>query len=312
MQRILLSTLACTMLCLGCGTNAPQNKEQQTEDHTSDMSNERASELLSGFITAFGGAWENGDPEGIAATFTEDGIRVIGGAQEVFNGRASIAASFGGVQDGEPLQNTRVEIVTTDARFVSEDLVIGCGYFKILNETNEILSEGKWGNTYRLEGDELLMLMESAYRSSDAVDEVANANAVQKLQPNWDCGGSLACAQVAANVAAFVSSFNAESPNELSMLFREDGIRSVSELSKIALGRESILETFQSAGGGVLSADMKGFRDVGNNLAVAHGQWKISDGKGGVAAFGQWGNIFETSETNARLVMESAGRFLVD
>ena len=300
------------MFGLGCGTNTSQNEELQIEDSTPNMSNDRASELLNGFAVAFGSAWANGDPEAIAATFTEEGIRIIGGAQEAFTGREAIASSFGAVTDGGGLQNTHVEITTTDARFVSEDLVIGCGYFKILNETNEVLTEGKWGNTYRVEGDKLLMLMESSYRSATSVNEVANAKAIQEMQLDWDCGGSLACAHVDANVAAFVSNYNAHTLDELTLLFREDGIRSVSELSEIAVGRESVLKSLQSDGGGVLAADMKGFRNVGNNFAVAHGQWRTLALDGSVTAFGQWGNIFETSEKEALLVMESAGRFLVD
>ncbi len=44
--------------------------------------------LMNGFTMAFGTAWANGDPAGIAETFAADGVRIIGGAQEAFNGRA--------------------------------------------------------------------------------------------------------------------------------------------------------------------------------------------------------------------------------
>jgi hypothetical protein len=205
-----------------------------------------------------------------------------------------------------------VDITTTDVRFVSADLIIGCGYFKIMNASDEELIEGKWGNTYRVEGDELLMLMESAYRSGEAVDEVANAGSVQEMQADWDCADSKACAQVDANVAAFVSNFNANQRDEVSMLFRADGIRSVSGNPEIALDRAGVLKSLQGENEGALSAQMKGFKEVGNNLVVAHGQWQVQGPNGDVAAFGQWGNLFETSDSGALLVMESAGRHLVD
>jgi len=312
MKRLLWSVGVLSVLSLGCGTNATQDAENQTEDSTPTQGNERAIALMNGFTMAFGTAWANGDPAGIAETFAADGVRIIGGAQEAFNGRAEIAASFGEVADGGKLQNTHVEIVTTDARFVSEDLVIGCGNFQIMSEADEVLIEGKWGNTYRVEDGELRMLMESAYRSASVVDEAANANSTQELQEAWDCGTSEACAQVDANIASFVSSFNANAAEDVTLLFREDGIRSVSALPEIAIGREAILNSLQGDSSGVLSAEMTGFMEVGNNLVIAHGQWNVSGPDGSVAAFGHWGNLFETSETGALLVMESAGRYLVD
>ena len=312
MKNLMHAGLVLMIIGVGCGTTPETTNQTESNVVPTDVSSARAETLMGGFIDAFGSAWANGDAEGIAATYTEDGVRIIGAAQKAFNGREEIAASFGEVAEGGKLQNTHVDITTTDVRFVSEDLIIGCGHFKIMNASDEALIEGKWGNTYRVEGDELLMLMESAYRLGEAVDEAANAGTVQEMQADWDCADSKACAQVDANVAAFVSNLNANKRDEVSMLFRADGIRSVSGNSEIALDRAGVLKSLQGENGGTLSAQMKGFKDVGNNLVVAHGQWQVQGPNGDVAAFGQWGNLFETSDSGALLVMESAGRYLVD
>ena len=52
-----------------------------------------------------------------------------------------------------------------------------------------------------------------------------------------------------------------------------------------------------------------GYRDLGNSIVIAHGQWNESDPSGALLAFGQWGNIFKIEDGQAKLLMESAGVF---
>jgi uncharacterized protein (TIGR02246 family) len=296
----------------GCGSDSVNPPGSPSASATLDLSAESARVLMDGFSNSFSAAWSDGSPEGVADMFTDDGVRIVGNAQVSFNGKDEIAASFAEIATGGALQQTHVDITTTDARFVAEDLVIGCGTWRIMNTSDEVVMDGKWGNTYRLANGELRMLMESAYQSATDVDEEANVAVVQEMQADWDCGDSETCAQVEANVAAFVSNFNTNNLENISMLFRADGIRTVSALPEIALDRAGVLKSLQGEEGGALSAELKGFKDLGNNLVLAHGQWNTDDSEGEVVAFGQWGNLFETSESGALLVMESAGRFLID
>ena len=90
------------------------------------------------------------------------------------------------------------------------------------------------------------------------------------------------------------------------MLFKEEGIQSVDGKDGIIMGRQQIKDTEIYADGNKLNANVMGYRYLGNNIAIAYGNWSsTSDDNAKVT--GQWGNLFKIEGDEALLIMESAG-----
>jgi hypothetical protein len=77
MKKLALkSVLGAALLFLSCKSEIKQV----------DTSLERASALMETTSAEFKSAWDSGNLEALAATFTEDGIRVLSGSQEAIVG----------------------------------------------------------------------------------------------------------------------------------------------------------------------------------------------------------------------------------
>jgi hypothetical protein len=150
----LTSVLGAALLFLSCKSEIKQV----------DTSLERASALMETTSAEFKSAWDSGNVEALAATFTEDGIRVISGSQEAIVGSAAIYESFGLAHaEGSRFMGSHIELTVVDTQFISDDIMIGSGSFHILNAANESLEQGNWGNVYKVIDNKARLLMESAF-----------------------------------------------------------------------------------------------------------------------------------------------------
>ena len=250
--------------------------------------------------------WNAGDAQSLANEFTPDAIRVISDSKGVVVGSAAIKRSFEDTfRNGSVTSKSRLSADISHARFLSANVVIGAGTFRIVDSNDKVIRSGKWGNTYKYENGQVKFLMESAYISEadnpSLIATEATALGASLVSTDVNVG------KVQASVDQYVKHDTALDFESISRLFSEDGIRSVSSVP-VAVGRDAIKNSFRP--GSVrtaLKANILGYRDLGNSIAIAYGQWQNTNDKGEVLASGQWGNVFKLEATQAILLMESAG-----
>jgi hypothetical protein len=98
--------------------------------------------------------------------------------------------------------------------------------------------------------------------------------------------------------------------------FTVDGVRSVSEMPQAYRGRLAILESLKVANEGTspyakteLKAVILNAQRLSDTVAIANGVWQVSDSKGSVIDFGQWGNVLQIQDGEVKLIFESAGSY---
>ena len=127
-------------------------------------------------------------------------------------------------------------MTVTDARSVSEDIYLGAGNFTILNQQNEILEQGKWGNVFKFDNGQIKYLMESAHRELKDVDtsvaEITLKNSITSEALHFD--------KIVRSIENYISNYNSKNSDGLSMLFTEDGIQNVNSKNGIVMGRQQI------------------------------------------------------------------------
>ena len=254
-------------------------------------------------IQRFTTAWNQGNAVEISKEFTADAIRIISNPQSPIEGQESILKAFEDTfSEGSELKNSRIEVTVTDARSVSEDIYLGAGNFTILNQQNEILEQGKWGNVFKFDNGQIKYLMESAHRELKDVDssvaEITLKNSITSEALHFD--------KIVRSIENYISNYNSKNSDGLSMLFTEDGIQNVNSKNGIVMGHQQIKQTESYSDGSVLNATILGYRYLDNNLAIAYGKWTAS-GEDNSIVIGQWGNLFKIEGEKALLIMESAG-----
>ena len=283
---------------------------QEAEQETSAETAKSAMELMQASADEFAAAWKAGDSNAIGEVFTEDAIQVVGSAQIPALGRASIAGGFAAAfsQEG-PFHNTHIEIKINEARKLNDDIMIAAGYWNVLDESNESLLDGKWGNVYEIQDNRIEFIQEAAYSSADQVDM---ANLSERItHPVMEASESENYTAISSNVDSFLSLYNSGDFKTLATtVFIEDGIRVVSGVKEICIGPDAIAKSFNAENSSAkLDAHICGMRDLGNSLVIAHGQWSETNEDGSLSAFGQWGNLFQVKDGTAKMVMESAGMY---
>ena len=89
-------------------------------------------------------------------------------------------------------------------------------------------------------------------------------------------------------------------------MFITNVIQNVNSKEGIILGQQNIKATESYSDGEVLDANVLGYRYLGNNIAIAYGEWSATS-KDNLTVNGQWGNLFKIEGEKALLIMESAG-----
>jgi len=183
--------------------------------------------------------------------------------------------------------------------------MIGAGTFKISDNESSVVESGKWGNVYRYADGDIKFLLESAHPIHDL------AQITTKEMPSLESSivsEQLHFEKVQASVANYIKHANAGDAAALAMLFTQDGIQNVASKDGIVMGREQIKATTTFSEGQVLNANLLGYMDLGNSLAISWGNWMQVDSASNTTLRGQWGNLFEIKGDTAYVLMESAGR----
>ena len=293
MRKIYLLVLS-TIITFGCA---------EVKNKKTPVSKPSAEILMKESMQRFSSAWNQGDAIKISEEFTDDAIRIISNPLSPIIGKNNIKEGFLKTFSGESaFKDSHIEVEVIQTRSVSEDIYLGTGRFRILNTQNEIIEQGKWGNVFKYENDQIKFLMESAHRTSKELmpsKEVSVMEAsIVSEEPHFE--------KIEESVGSYVSNYNDKNSEGISLLFTENGIQNVNSKEDIILGRKQIKETESFTDGEVLNANILGYKYLGDNIAVAYGKW-TSNAKDGSTINGQWGNLFKIDGEKALLIMESAG-----
>ena len=301
MKKFLSTSLALSLLFItGCKNNNTQEVEQEL------VTPPNAKALMMASKDRFVAYWATGDVAAVAGEFTEDATRVISNPNGAIVGGQAILESFTQTFSEESeFKNSKIEVAILEARFVSEDIMIGAGTFKISDNESSVVESGKWGNVYRYADGDIKFLLESAHPTHDL------AQITTKEMPSLESSivsEQLHFEKVQASVANYIKHANAGDAAALAMLFTQDGIQNVASKDGIVMGREQIKATTTFSEDQVLNANLLGYMDLGNSLAIAWGNWMQVDSASNTSLRGQWGNLFEIKGDTAYILMESAGR----
>ena len=275
----------------------------QKKQNNEPDSKPSAETLMEESMQRFKNAWNEGNAVEISKEFTADAIRIISNPMSPIEGQESILKAFDNTfSEGSELENSHIEVTVTEARSVSEDIYLGAGSFTILNQENVILEKGKWGNVFKLDNGQIKFLMESAHREPKTIEnsetETTLENSITSEEPHFD--------KIVLSIENYISNYNSNNSEGISMLFTEDGIQNVNSKEGIVMGRQQIKQTENYSDGGELNANILGYRYLENDLAIAYGKWTAKGNDSSVKT-GQWGNLFKIEGDKALLLMESAG-----
>ena len=222
-------------------------------------------------------------------------------------GKEAIIAQFEGDFDGA-FETTKIESVPSLAKFLSPDLVLATGTFSVTDAEGKTINQGYWGNAFKLQGSSLTMLMESAGDSAPNGMRRASLETPEMPDQMYEGPGA---SLVKGGVDAYVLNTNTANPNGVADLFTQNGIQAVSNNDRILFGRDSILETLNQNPATEIKLDAwpYGYREIGNSIAIGWGGYRQTDPSGAVVEFGQWGNIWEVTETGLKIVIERASAF---
>jgi ketosteroid isomerase-like protein len=114
-------------------------------------------------------------------------------------------------------------------------------------------------------------------------------------------------------IANFVQVFNKGDAEEITLLYTEDAIWSLSGLAEPVYGRAAIQAGMESnadgsVDGATLDASVFTSRDLGNGYIMANGSWEQRDAKGTRVDGGLWGNVFQVVDGEVLMLLESTNR----
>jgi ketosteroid isomerase-like protein len=301
MKKFLSTSLALSLLFItGCKNNNTQEVKQELVTPPS------AKALMMASKDRFVAYWATGEATAVAGEFTDDATRVISNPNGAIVGGQAILESFTQTFSEESeFKNSKIEVAILEARFVSEDIMIGAGTFKISDNESSVVESGKWGNVYRYTDGDIKFLLESAHATHDQAQTTSIE--VGTLESSI-VSEQLHFEKVQASVANYIKHANAGDAAALAMLFTQNGIQNVASKDGIVMGREQIKATTTFSEDQVLNANLLGYMDLGNSLAIAWGNWMQVDSASNTSLRGQWGNLFEIKGDTAYVLMESAGR----
>jgi len=294
------TTTACLLLLTLLIVSCKNNNKAQEAIKLAD-----ASTLMDESMQRFAGFWNSGDSEGISNEFTSDAVRILTDPSDAIEGNEAIKTSFLNAFSEESLfKNSHIEIDVIETRFVSDDILIGSGLFKILSDSDEILESGKWGNVFKYADGKIKFLLESAYRNVETKSDLSD---LVVMKESLESSDEAHFNEVKNFIDDFVTDFTNGEREKLSLSFIENGIRTVSGTQGVLVGIDNISSSFDIVEGEKLNANILGYKYLNNSLAIGYGQWERSDKENNVLTSGNWGNIFLIQDQSVKFVMESAG-----
>lgn len=272
-----------------------------------DLSDSRALTLVNNASKSFSSAWAIKDAEAMGELYEENAIRIISERHIPAYGREAIVSGFKN-DFSEEFATTTIETATTVGRFLSPNILLGTGTFDIKDSDGSTIMQGLWGNAYQLQGDRLVMLMESAGASSTDGMRPISLSIPQVTDQIYDGPGS---DLVNEGVVAYEINTNSANPKGVADLFLENGIMTASANGRVILGSDKILESITSSAvpGITLDAWAYGYREINESIALGWGGYKQTDSSGSIVEYGQWGNIWEITTDGLKLIIERAGAF---
>ena len=288
--------LLLTLLIVSCKSNNKEKEAIKVAD---------ADTLMDESMQRFTDFWNSGNSEGISNEFTSDAVRVLTDPSDAIEGNEAIKISFLNAFSEESLfKNSHIEIDVIETRFVSDDILIGSGLFKILSDSDEILESGKWGNVFKYADGKIKFLLESAYRNVETKSDLSD---LVVMKESLESSDEAHFNEVKNFIDDFVTDFTNGEREKLSLSFIENGIRTVSGTQGVLVGIDNISSSFDIVEGEKLNANILGYKYLNNSLAIGYGQWERSDKENNVLTSGNWGNIFLIQDQSVKFVMESAG-----
>ncbi len=272
-----------------------------------DLSDALARQLMQSYTDSFEAAWAEADAEGLAALYAEDAVRVASNEQLPVYGRSAIgaahAASFG-AENADTWLTTTTEV----ARFLSPTLVMAAGTYEAKDLDDQVLMRGLWSNVWRVEGESLLMLLESA---GDVVPGGMDADSLAAGQQLAEQYKGVGADLLDQGVAAYVDNSNSGNFAGIADLFERDAIQVVSANERIVVGRSAIFRALSS--GAVADVSLEawgyGYKEIGDGYAIGWGAYRQTDPAGKMVLFGHWGNIWSITDQGLMLVSERAGPY---
>lgn len=252
------------------------------------------------------------DIDALAEEYVSDAIRVLDSTPLPVQGISAVKSelktkfSADAAKGAETLTGSIL-----DARFLTGDTILAHGTFKVSDKNGGIVRQGKWGDVLKLENGHARFLLHSAYRTSLTLPTDLSA----LRMPEVSASGDVHFQRVSRSIDRFTSSFNIGDYETLADEFVEHGVRLVSGLPDVFVGRDSIRRSFgeewsgeiDPASGVVLSASVLKVLPINNQYVIGAGIWRLKSPQGKLLDGGQWGNVFQVMGNEVRLLQECAG-----
>ena len=277
---------------------------------------QEARQLVQQHIDRFVDCFQRQDIDGMIDEYLTDGIRVVSVAPLPSQGHDAIRKALAGLFAAEsPFGNARLEGEILHARFLTPDVIMAYGVYRVTDSNGKLIRDGKWGDTLQVKDGKAKFVMQSAHIDSlESLSAPAFQSDGKPMVDEKDANVN----RVRRSIERFTTSYNNNDVKSLTEEFTEDGVRLVSGLSGVFSGREEISESFgrkwsgevDISSGTVLKGKVLGVKTISPEFVAANGTWRLFSRDGQLIDGGQWGNVFRIEGDEAKLVLECAGSTL--
>lgn len=250
---------------------------------------------------------------GLSDEFLTDGIRSLSTMPAPAQGRSSIEEAIQKNFQADQASNAmKLEGTILNARFLNSQDILTYGTFVITNPDGQTVRRGKWGDVLQVSDGKASFLLQSGY--AEDLESVSENKSLPEISPKTS-GNNSTIKMIQRSIDRFTSAYNRADAKAIANEFTVDGVRLVSGLEGVYIGREQIEESFHSNWSGTvsiesgtkLSAQTLYTKPFGGKFIAAAGVWRLHDSKGKLIDGGNWGNVFQKIGSEVKLLLESAG-----
>jgi len=276
--------------------------------------------MVSALIEQFKVHVREGDAEGLADHFAEDGVRVVSTQRFPAVGREAVRATFKlGTGDGGVLDSTTLTATIDRVQSITDDIAIANGTFQVSDDSG-VIRKGKWGNVFRFKDGRARLILESAHAEFLPDDDRSHfAITPRPMQARtMQIGGTRWLAPFDRLVARYSKGFESGDAEMAAGVFTDDGVHMFSGSPKTFYGREQLVSHFgteSQVDGPYKDARLRvkvlGSRPLTDKIVIMWGLFEHTTPSGKVVDFGQWGNVMEMQPNGEmKMIMESAGAYV--
>jgi len=290
-----------------------RNNDQTGYELTKLPSSDEAESLLKESTKLFTTAFNAGDISALKNFYTADSVKLTARTSDPLIGWKAIEADFQGRIGGPDKLAAAVE----HAFFVSPEYLIGAGSFSFVAPDGATKATGKWGNVWRVQNGQCVMVQEVAFQQSsnqepfDASEwSFDHLNIKEAREEN-----AAAFNGADQMVKDYLTAWGRRDAKALASVFDHGGLRVVSGVVGVRRDHLEIEASFRDELQGVsanvpviMQAVTMGARSIGGRAVLAYGKWQVTsvdDGK--VMEAGLWGNVFRKVGDEVRILLESGG-----